>query len=196
MDQHLAVHKTDTSDEGIAYFYCNRSLEDHRNPDDALRSLVRQLSAGNSSERKDSLVSAVYNEWNEQKLKGFPSRHLSIEKCKEIFPELLKAYAQSTIIIDGLDECDAKTRQELISVLEDIVNGSESLVKIFIASRDDPDLKQQYQSGRNLQVSANHNQEDIKKYVRFRMESHKSFKVSDSTKDLILEKMSEKSQGM
>ena len=145
------------------------------------------------------MAKVVYDKWEEQKLKGCPSQQISIESCKKIFRELLKAYAKSTLIIDGLDECDFKTRQELIDVLDDVICGSESLVKIFIASRDDADLMQQYRYGRNLTIHekySKYNAKDIEKYVLSRMTEHKLFKVSDSTKRQILETIGRKSQGM
>lgn len=194
VDEHLEFRETNASDEGLAYFYCDRNREDHQNPDDVLRSLIRQLSVGHKKE--DHLVKAFYNEWRIQWLKGLPSKHLSYDKCKEILPELLKAYAGSTIIIDGLDECNAKTRQELIEVLDETIKTSTSLIKVFISSRDDSDLKRQYGSGNHLQIDASHNQGDIEKYVLARMEKHKLFKVSKSTEDSILTTIREKSQGM
>lgn len=194
VDEHVEFRKTKASDEGLAYFYCDRNREDHQNPDDVLRSLVRQLSVGHK--REDHLVKVVYDEWTIQWQKGLPSKHLPYDKCKEILPELLKAYAGSTIIIDGLDECNAKTRQELIEVLDETIKTSASLIKVFISSRDDSDLKQQYGSGKNIQIDASHNQGDIEKYVLARMKKHKLFKVSKSTEDSILTTIRQKSQGM
>jgi ankyrin repeat domain-containing protein 50 len=138
----------------------------------------------------------VQDEWEEQRLKGCPSQQISIESCKRIFRELLKAYAKSTLIVDGLDECDLKTRHELINVLDDVKRGSESLVKIFIASRDDSDLMQQYEYGRNLQIHSKYNTRDIQEYVLSRMTENKLFKVSEATKYEILETIGRKSRGM
>lgn len=46
----------------------------------------------------------------------------------------------TTIVIDALDECNSNERQYLLDSIEQILQDSFSLVKIFVSSRDDQDI--------------------------------------------------------
>ncbi|KAJ9156327.1 Ankyrin repeat-containing domain protein [Pleurostoma richardsiae] len=182
VDDCLSMNLDMDTDEGLAYFYCDRNREDHQDPDTILGSL------------------AVYKTWTEQRSKGFPTKSLSIEKCKELLPALVGAYTQTIIIVDGLDECDQGTRYELMDVLDAAMNLPAALVKILIASRNDTDLVRQYGAGKHLQVKAAHNQGDIEKFVLSEMARSRNplfrEKMSDQLKAQILKTFRNKSRGM
>ncbi len=46
-----------------------------------------------------------------------------------------------TFVIDGLDECNTKTRAELLQALQTVLQISKPLVKILVSSRDDGDTE-------------------------------------------------------
>lgn len=74
-------------------------------------------------------------------------------------------YPQTTIVIDGLDECDRSTREYPLESLKEIVQSPSSLVKIFVSSRNDADIILSLNEVPNLYIEANDNTEDISRFV-------------------------------
>jgi hypothetical protein len=68
------------------------------------------------------------------------------------------------IVVDALDECDSHTRWELVEALESITE-SASLVKVFVSSREEGDLRLSLQTHSGLQVTSLENEDDIRKFV-------------------------------
>ena len=91
--------------------------------------------------------------------------NLSISESCELITKLIEEYALTTIVIDALDECDPETRWELLEALENILHHSVSLVKIFVSSRDDSDLKRGLQSYPSLFLTSDRNLNDIQTFV-------------------------------
>ncbi|RYP48438.1 hypothetical protein DL769_011203 [Monosporascus sp. CRB-8-3] len=198
IDDRMAFLNEFKSHEGFAYFYCDRNREDHRDSASVLRCLVRQLSALFSS--TDSVIKVTFEYWDSVRAKGFPSSSLSLVQCKGFLPKLCSAYSQTTIVIDGLDECDTATRHELLDTMIELCEESVSLVKVLIASRNDRDLVEALQNGNHLQVESNHNQGDIERFVLERIAQSKNSwfrdRMSDELKQLVLQTFRKKSQGM
>ncbi|KAK8022524.1 ankyrin repeat-containing protein [Apiospora rasikravindrae] len=188
------VINTTSMQESVAYFFCDRG-QDRREPLSVLQSLVRQLTCSRSGNQVMPCMRAKYME---KKNHGFASNHLTLDECRELLAELTSLYAQSTFIIDGLDECDEKTCRILMEAIDWTLAKSPRLVKVFIASRDDQDIKEQYGGGENLNIRASHNQGDINIYVQTRMEQTKwcRERMSRQTKDKIQEIFRKKSNGM
>lgn len=196
MEAELRLKKADTKD-ALTYFYCDRNRADHGDPASILRSLIRQL----STDKDDTEVChAVEEQWRLERRKGFPSKELTFDTCKKVFPRLVAAHTKTIIVIDGLDECGKETRFELMRILDDIIKDPSCFVKIFIASRDDQDLVQNYIGRTHLQVRADDNGDDIQSYVLQRLaDSPNSWfreKISPGLKDTILDTFSKKSEGM
>lgn len=70
------------------------------------------------------------------------------------------------IVVDALDECDQNTRWKLVEALESITE-SASLVKVFVSSREEGDLRLSLQTHSGLQVTSLENEDDIRKFVEF-----------------------------
>ncbi|KAI0126034.1 hypothetical protein BJ170DRAFT_458596 [Xylariales sp. AK1849] len=176
-------------------FFCDRSREDRRDPLSVLCSLVRQLSFSRNSAKVMPCTAAKYLG---KKQDGFASSHLAMDECRALLVELANIYPQTTIVIDGLDECDPKSRHALMEALAYIVTKSSGLVKVFIASRNDDDIKDQYEGGENLNIQASHNQSDIDKYVANKMKQTKwcRERISQEIKSQVLKTFQVKSQGM
>jgi predicted transcriptional regulator len=68
------------------------------------------------------------------------------------------------IVVDALDECDSDTRWELVEALE-LITESASLVKVFVSSREEGDLRLSLQTHSGLQVTSLENEGDIRKFV-------------------------------
>ncbi|EGY15721.1 uncharacterized protein VDAG_06885 [Verticillium dahliae VdLs.17] len=138
IDRYLSVapiradseHASSCTDEGFAFFYCDRSIPERQNSTDILRSLVAQL-AGPST-NKPSIHPQI------DKLCGHPDASrpaLGIASCKEILIDLINTYPRSTLILDAFDECDWKSRSNLKIAFRHLVTSADKPVKIFVSSR-------------------------------------------------------------
>ncbi|OAR05768.1 hypothetical protein LLEC1_02434 [Akanthomyces lecanii] len=183
------------SNNAFAFFYCDRNRTDHRDPVVVLRSLVRQLS---SPKDESSIIPYIEAKYTERKRSGFSRDRLTTEECHSLLLQLTRDHSQSTIVIDGLDECDRDTRYVLMDTLDDIVAKATQTIKIYIASRQDQDLRDRYQTRGHLEVTANDNQSDIEKFVLKKMEQSEfcRTKLTKKIREDVLRTFQEKSQGM
>ncbi|KAI9763081.1 MAG: hypothetical protein M1840_000928 [Geoglossum simile] len=149
--------------ESLAYFYCTRNpAEPERaNPAEILRSIVRQLSCPRPGHPIMKPVTAKYN----QREDSFMLTKLTSGDCLELIIELTEMYPLTTIFLDALDECDPNTRHELLEALDDIIQKSAGLVKVFVSSRDDQDIVWKLRDSPNLYICSSDNAEDIRRFV-------------------------------
>lgn len=182
----------------MVYFYCDRNRSDHRDPPSIIRSFIRQLSA--DTDNNEDVCKIVDEHWRLEKRKGFPSKDLAFETCKEFLPMLVAAHAKTIMVLDGLDECDRESRHELIYLLKSLTDDPSCLVKVFISSREDRDLFKTFISRTHLRVQANDNHDDIKTYVLAQLQNTSNpwfhEKLSPELRDSILRNFSDKSDGM
>lgn len=101
--------------------------------------------------------------YEERVLKG-DSGPLSLEESQDLLVQISTGSLHTTIVIDGLDECDRGTRRELLNALE-YVASSPNLVKVFLTSRDDGDLAYRLSKKPNVYIHAANNSKDIKEYI-------------------------------
>ncbi|KAK5629066.1 hypothetical protein RRF57_004781 [Xylaria bambusicola] len=182
--------------ESLAYFFCDRNRPDRQDPAAVLRSLVRQMSFQN---RTQDIIACTHELFMRKKTMGFASAELTMEDCQSLISQLSRSRPKSTIIIDGLDECNPKSRHVLLKALDSIrATSSPGIMKIFIASRDDDDIKYQFESGAHLRIQVSNNQGDIEKYINDKMQSSRwcRERMSESTRINILDTFRRKSQGM
>ena len=153
--------------QGLAFFYCNRNdaERERANPEDILRSIVRQLSMSGFHERLSDFVAAKYTERQD---KHFADGPLRLDECVDLIVRLTEQYTCTTIIIDALDECNVTTRHSLLAALSSIMQHGSS-TKIFVSSRDDKDITLQLQELPNLYIKASNNAKDIDRYVHFKV---------------------------
>ena len=71
----------------------------------------------------------------------------------------------TTIIIDGLDECDVGSRDQLLANLARLVEKSSSLIKILIASRFDRTISSYLRNVPNILIEARDNADDIGRFI-------------------------------
>ena len=88
------------------------------------------------------------------------------ESC-ELLLQLIDYHQMTIIVIDALDECDPNTHDELLQVLQTVLSQSTSLVKIFVSSRDDGDIKRQLEEYPDLTISSSKNFSDITAFITF-----------------------------
>lgn len=148
----------------LAYFYCSRNTSElqRADPQKILACIARQLSSASPDHPIAHPAISLYN-----KLRSVDGSReiLSIPELVELILELTSLYSRTTIILDALDECNPETRWEIVDALNDIVADSTGLVKVFISSREEGDLRLSIQDHTGVQVTALENNEDIQKFV-------------------------------
>jgi hypothetical protein len=158
----------------VAYFYCSRNpAEPERaKPEEILRSISKQLS---SSELDLPIREPVVDMYKTKKAEadkdGSPLMKLTLRECVKLILALLEINP-ATIIIDALDECDPALRQRhnLLVALDEIVQKSANIVKVFVSSRDDNDIAIRLGKSTNVIIRASDNSEDIERFIKTEVE--------------------------
>lgn len=154
------LHTLHRGHEPVVYFYCNRNDPSRRDPTILLQALVKQLALVLPGLPKSVL--AVYDKREER---GFAAGALEFQESCDLIVMLLGIYPQTTIVIDALDESYPEERWRLLEALRTLIASSTSLVKIFVSSRDDIDIKLELEHVPNLHINAMDNMEDIERFV-------------------------------
>lgn len=150
--------------KAIIYFYCDRAESDRRDPTDIMRTLVKQLSVIQRSSPSEKLVAApVVDAYKKRDQTG----HLDFQESCDLLIQLINQYSQTTIVIDALDEIDPAKRKatDFLNKLKQIIDRSESLVKLFVSSRDDGDIVLGLDGVPNMFISAIDSSSDIKRFI-------------------------------
>jgi len=109
--------------------------------------------------------------YREREEEGFVSGPITLDESISIITKLSGYYAQMTIIIDALDECQLKKRIELLEALEQILQRSLGMVKLFISSRNDHDIVCHLQNYPELSISSSRNRRDIESFIKAETEA-------------------------
>ena len=194
----LRMHlESSPNDEAISYFYCDRKEVGRREPSSILRALVKQLCL--YKKQTHAIQLPVWDLYCRKRESSFASKDVSISESHEIMLQLTNIYPQTNIVIDALDECDRRTRMELIQVLHDLVRDSSKPVKIFISSREDEDISFRFNEGPNVGIRADDNQDDIVAFVNEKIEKNEKQRrrpLTIQTKGEIIQVIREQSKGM
>lgn len=148
-----------------AYFYCSRNPAEpgRSDPGTILASIARQLSCPGPG----PILQPTVAEYRKQENEASGPESLRLSESRGLILELAESYPVVTIIIDALDECDEKTRNDLLEEMETILRRSSSLIKIFVSSRDDQDIVFKLQQYPNLELSSDRNSDDIAMFVKY-----------------------------
>ncbi|KAL7276025.1 hypothetical protein RUND412_001020 [Rhizina undulata] len=133
-----------------------------------LHGIVKQLSLLSP---EGFLPKAVISLYEQQKNDGVESRRLSLDKSTELIRQLSKAFEQIVIIVDALDECDKETRHQLMTALKNLRSSTERL-KIFITSRNDDDIRIQFETENEVFIQQSDNSNDIELFVVTEVEKY------------------------
>lgn len=178
-----------------AYFYCSKGVDDRQNPEDVLRSFVKQLAASHKP-----VFPLLHRKYASKAKSGFLSAKLSIDECGILLREILTSFNEAFLILDALDECHEETRGILVSELNALVEAGLP-VKIVISSRRDHDITARLQCNTNIGIEATENNIDIRTFVQSRIAAHiqdqaSLFLISPTLQEKITKTLSEKSNGM
>jgi hypothetical protein len=130
-----------------------------------MQSVVKQLSLV-----YPHLPEYVVEEYNRRREDDFAAGFLDFEESQDLLISLLSAFPQTTIVIDALDENDVEERLRLLGALQDILRRTSSIVRIFVASRDDQDIKLHLEHVPNLFIKAEDNRHDIERFIHREVE--------------------------
>ena len=109
------------------YYYCSYLTNTADSCTTLLRSLASQL-----IQKHQDLAIFVYNDF-------FGVHPKSTQKALlELLPKLLQALGSARLVIDGLDEWDARQQRELLGCLPGILSNDRTsyICKVLISSRD------------------------------------------------------------
>ena len=185
--------------EALAYFYCDRNQADRQSPEQVMRSFTRQLSTPRDSDMIPSCIDQCYVE---KEKPGFASSAVTFQECCALVRELVTMYTKITLVLDALDECDRSTRHDLINEIDNLVSSSTPcIIKVFISSRPDRDIKHRFQVGPNVCISATDNREDIKKFLINAIDNSPQYWLTEVTsapglREEIIDTLHEKADGM
>ncbi|KAI7972793.1 hypothetical protein EIK77_003939 [Talaromyces pinophilus] len=156
---------------GIAYHYFDFQRQDEQGADILLRSLLKQL-----LQRRPSLLSVVKPLYDEHRDK--PSRP-SLHEISKILQSVVVRYSKVYIIVDALDECQAKTGnslQETMSVLFRLQKETDA--NLFATSRFIPEITERFKESFNVEIRAD--EQDVRRYLDERaLESLPPFVAED-----------------
>ena len=184
----------------IAYFYCDKSEEQRKDPEEVMRSLVRQVAVTKKNGRIKHPVLKMFTErkWHTEDLIGLAPAKVSLDDCVELLSSLLED-SESIILIDTLDEC--RDSSCLLRILKQISDWTS--IKIFLTGRDSVSGEiASHDLPSLLPFSAANNQEDIERYVKREVDSmvhNKRLlhgKVSKSLRNDIIKTLEDISNGM
>ncbi|KAK1446314.1 hypothetical protein CMEL01_10557 [Colletotrichum melonis] len=156
--------RSSENDEGFAHFYCDRSLIGRKDIKSILSSYIVQLLA----------VSRHRDRWHKQLLMfckdaAASRRSLEISECERFVRELVNTYPRSILVLDALDECDQRSRTQIMSFFRKLVEDSDRPVKVFISSRPETDVIELMETSSCIQISTSDNHKDIQKYIDLKL---------------------------
>lgn len=132
--------------------------------------------------------------YREARLKG---SDLGLELCKQQLLESVEFYPKTTLVLDALDECEPQSRWQLVKMIQDLTSKSGRLLKVFISSRPDGDIRELFASQPNITIQAADNQEDIEIFVNKEIIRHRRWnKISPLLRDEIVKTLLDRSSGM
>ncbi|KAK0701566.1 ankyrin repeat-containing domain protein [Lasiosphaeria miniovina] len=132
--------------------------------------------------------------YKEMRLKG---SDLSFNTCREQLLESVNLYSKTTLVLDALDECEGDSRCQLLEMVDFLLSEAERPIKIFIASRPNADIRDQFLARPHIEIQATDNQNDIEKFVNREIVKHRRWnRFSASLRGEIVKTLLNRSDGM
>lgn len=188
----------------LAYFYCARSTSESNraDPSEIARNILKQLATAGPDQRVNKTVKEVYDKANQEaEDDGLALTSLRLDDAIKAIIEVSRN-DPIFLVLDALDECDPRCRHELLKGLDDIIQRSPNLVKIFASSRDDGDIFCRLASSPNIFIRSTDNQGDILAFIKEELDRAIAEKrllsgnVPDDLRSYIIEKLQDGADGM
>ena len=186
-----------SANTGITFVYCN--FKEFRTTMTYIRLALKQLC------RTMQSLPPKLQEVYEQHYRA--NSQPKLDELRAVFLAIIQQFGHIFFVLDALDECTLDQRKDLTEFILSIVNTtststSQGIVKLFVASRKEPDIERAFQqkSIPMIEVEAERVNSDIEVYVRAQVElrlANGSLKLRDMTlKDKILSVLTTKAGGM
>ncbi|KAJ0413394.1 hypothetical protein BJY00DRAFT_61194 [Aspergillus carlsbadensis] len=168
-------------------FFCSRNANepDRQDPKAVLRALIHQLALRSQG----GLPKVLRDAFERRHLTGMARDGLDFDESHDLLVRLLNDDAQTTIIMDALDECSEQSRRSLMQSLGKLVDQSSALARVFVSSRGDCDIAARFKDIPNTSIIQGLTGPDIKRSVE--QEVRHSIKY----KDLLYGEVSPELQG-
>jgi ankyrin repeat domain-containing protein 50 len=153
---HMTQLYGDMAQGAFAYYYCSGTANTSLSSSHILRSLLRQLG---STDEGSEILGSWKKEHSEHELTNKEAQLLLSDIIK------LKGIAQTTIIIDALDEIDKANFLQLVEVLENVINEGSGLVKVFVSSRPEDHIESALRSWARIQINKELTAPDMEAYI-------------------------------
>ncbi|KAJ5937424.1 ankyrin [Penicillium verhagenii] len=143
----------------IVYYYCRRK-EKYEDPDDVIRSLLRQLATptqGSNEIHRD--IQTLFKEM------GNHASQLPIETCKQQLPKSLKQYDQVTFVIDALDECESGAVAILLDTIDSLLSLTDYPTRVFVSARPDSEIKNRFIKHPIIRTDTSDVRKDIESFI-------------------------------
>ena len=188
----------DSGSACVAYFYFDFKDTGKQDLRALLSSLLVQLS--NQSNRCFDVLFSLYGKHNKSQQ---PSHESLIEHLKTMLT--VSGEVPFYLVLDALDECPnysgtPSAREMVLALVKDLVELRFPHLRLCITSRPESDIRTALEplaaQQLNLDDESGHKQ-DIINYVTFAVRSDQIMqKWGDEDKDLVIEKLTEKADGM
>jgi Cdc6-like AAA superfamily ATPase len=146
------------ADEPVTFIYCNYQRQSEQSAKHMLSSILRQIIDIQPGVPK--LVQDFYTSHTTKRTTP------SLDEIKQVIEAVSKDLQGLTIIVDALDECETRTRQELLSAVGTLRRQYE--LRLLATSRPLPLVQSHptFLGKATLEVKAS--DEDLEKYIRSR----------------------------
>jgi Cdc6-like AAA superfamily ATPase len=146
------------ADEPVTFIYCNYKRQSEQSAKHILSSILRQIVDIQSG--VPNLVQDFYTSYTAKRTTPSP------DEIEQVFGAASKGLQGLTIIVDALDECETRARQEFLPALETLRRQCE--VRLLATSRPLPNVQSHptFLGKPTLEVKASN--EDLEKYIRSR----------------------------
>jgi len=160
-----------TTTNAFAYIYCN-SLESTKiDPTKLLGSILRQLCHLLPKPEIEISLEKIYDRHSE-------SRAPDGKEIKDSIMAILGQFAQTVLVVDGLDECDKLEGdhfQDFCGFVHSLTwpRTDDSIVRVIVFSRPDyGTIKDTFAGCSRIQIDAGASKEDIRQFITEKLSAH------------------------
>jgi hypothetical protein len=189
----LLEESQSNSDIMVAFFFCDKTSRNEQlvGPRSILRNLLKQLLLSKS----DDIPAEIHQCYKSERRNGMINR-----RAHFFIKDIVASSFKTTIVIDGLDECDIETRTALLDDLKWLQMRSRGHMKVLVASRLESDISRFFEENYPGTTIPMRNDSDIELFVRKKVEEEFHLKrlspCLKSDKDEIISILIRRSEGM
>ncbi|KAK3722787.1 hypothetical protein LTR37_002359 [Vermiconidia calcicola] len=129
-------------DSPVVFLYCNYKRSDDQGAVQLVRDILRQLAVHQPPIPKP--IQTLYEKYS----KSYPPEEAVVDTLEAICSD----FADTMLVIDALDECNADVRSELLSILHTV--RMKAKIRLLVTSRHLPDVHAEVQPERTLEIRA------------------------------------------